>query len=81
MQEVYLDKETTLELLAALAEDNPHLRKATEQERIDLYEITGGNPLPAPFSTPRPRAMIRSNTSSATSWTPSRRAKPLCWPP
>jgi hypothetical protein len=41
----HLDKDAALELLEELAKDNPHLHKATAQERIALYENTGGNPL------------------------------------
>jgi tetratricopeptide (TPR) repeat protein len=34
-----------LDLMAALAQNNRHLARATERERQDLYEITNGNPL------------------------------------
>ncbi|HWT02623.1 MAG TPA: DUF4062 domain-containing protein [Pyrinomonadaceae bacterium] len=34
-----------LKLIAKLSESNRHLARATEKERQDLYEITGGNPL------------------------------------
>jgi tetratricopeptide (TPR) repeat protein len=40
-----LDQKAALELLAELAQDRPLLAKATEQERLHLYEETGGNPL------------------------------------
>ena len=41
-----LDQKAALELLAELAPDRPLLAKATELERLHLYEETGGNPLP-----------------------------------
>jgi tetratricopeptide (TPR) repeat protein len=34
-----------LDLIAELATSNRHLARASEKERHDLYEITGGNPL------------------------------------
>jgi len=34
-----------LDLMAALAQNNRHLARATERERHELYEITNGNPL------------------------------------
>jgi tetratricopeptide (TPR) repeat protein len=40
-----LDQKAALELLAELAPDRPLLAKATEPERLHLYEETGGNPL------------------------------------
>lgn len=40
-----LERQEALDLLAELAKNNRHLRKATEAERGDLYEITQGNPL------------------------------------
>lgn len=40
-----LDQKAALELLAELAPDRPLLAKATELERLHLYEETGGNPL------------------------------------
>jgi hypothetical protein len=40
-----LDQKAALELLAELATDRPLLAKATELERLHLYEETGGNPL------------------------------------
>jgi tetratricopeptide (TPR) repeat protein len=40
-----LDQEAALELIAELATDRPLLAKATAEERIHLYEETGGNPL------------------------------------
>uniref|UniRef100_UPI004055CFBD phosphorylase family protein n=1 Tax=Candidatus Electronema sp. TaxID=2698783 RepID=UPI004055CFBD len=40
-----LERQDAFALLDELAKDNPHLSKATAQERGDLYEITGGNPL------------------------------------
>ncbi|TAL12768.1 MAG: tetratricopeptide repeat protein [Nitrospirae bacterium] len=40
-----LDRDAALALIAELATDRPLLAKATAQERIHLYEETGGNPL------------------------------------
>jgi tetratricopeptide (TPR) repeat protein len=40
-----LDHRAALALLAELAQDRPLLAKATEPERLHLYEETGGNPL------------------------------------
>jgi tetratricopeptide (TPR) repeat protein len=40
-----LDQQAALALLAELAIDRPLLAKATEAERVHLYEETGGNPL------------------------------------
>jgi tetratricopeptide (TPR) repeat protein len=40
-----LDQDAALSLLAELAVDRPLLGKATMEERIHLYEETGGNPL------------------------------------
>jgi tetratricopeptide (TPR) repeat protein len=40
-----LKQEDALELIAKLATRNKHLAKATEQERLSLYETTRGNPL------------------------------------
>jgi tetratricopeptide (TPR) repeat protein len=34
-----------LDLIAELSKSNRHLARATDKERQDLYEITGGNPL------------------------------------
>jgi len=40
-----LDQDAALELIAELAADRPLLAKASAEERINLYEETGGNPL------------------------------------
>jgi tetratricopeptide (TPR) repeat protein len=40
-----LERKDALELLAELSKNNRHLKKTTEQEHSDLYEITNGNPL------------------------------------
>ncbi len=40
-----LEQDAALALIAELAADRPLLAKATEKERIHLYEETGGNPL------------------------------------
>lgn len=40
-----LDQDAALELIAELATDRPLLAKASAEERIHLYEETGGNPL------------------------------------
>ncbi|MBI3821638.1 MAG: TIR domain-containing protein, partial [Planctomycetes bacterium] len=40
-----LEKPAALELLAELAQDRPLLAKASDAERVQLYEQTGGNPL------------------------------------
>jgi len=40
-----LDAQAALDYLAELSEGRPHLQKATEAERRQLYEETGGNPL------------------------------------
>lgn len=40
-----LERQDALDLLTALAEDNRHLRKATEEEQDMLYGVTNGNPL------------------------------------
>jgi tetratricopeptide (TPR) repeat protein len=40
-----LERSDALQLISKLAESNKHLAKATEAERIELYEITRGNPL------------------------------------
>jgi class 3 adenylate cyclase/tetratricopeptide (TPR) repeat protein len=40
-----LEKQAALGYLAELAEGRPHLQKATDTERVQLYEETGGNPL------------------------------------
>jgi tetratricopeptide (TPR) repeat protein len=40
-----LDPQAALDYLAELSEGRPHLQKATETERRQLYEETGGNPL------------------------------------
>lgn len=40
-----LEQDATLALITELAIDRPLLAKATAQERIHLYEETGGNPL------------------------------------
>jgi len=40
-----LAQREALDLMAALAENNRHLARATEQDRQSLYEITNGNPL------------------------------------
>ncbi|MCP4537880.1 MAG: tetratricopeptide repeat protein, partial [Chloroflexi bacterium] len=40
-----LERQDALDLLAALAEDNRHLHKATEEEQDMLYGVTNGNPL------------------------------------
>ncbi|MBI3364818.1 MAG: NACHT domain-containing protein, partial [Ignavibacteriae bacterium] len=40
-----LDQDAALALIADLATDRPLLAKATAEERIHLYEETGGNPL------------------------------------
>ena len=40
-----LEQKDALALMAALAQNNRHLTRATERERQDLYEITNGNPL------------------------------------
>ncbi|MCW5201623.1 hypothetical protein VU12_01650 [Desulfobulbus sp. US4] len=40
-----LERQDALDLLTALAEDNRHLRKATEEEQYMLYGVTNGNPL------------------------------------
>jgi tetratricopeptide (TPR) repeat protein len=40
-----LDQDAALELIAELATDRPLLAKAFAEERIHLYEETGGNPL------------------------------------
>lgn len=40
-----LDQDAALELIAELAVDRPLLAKASAEERIHLYEETGGNPL------------------------------------
>jgi len=40
-----LSRDEALQLIAHLAERNPRLARASQQEREDLYEITQGNPL------------------------------------
>lgn len=40
-----LERDDALKLIARIAERNRHLAKTTEAERIELYEITRGNPL------------------------------------
>ena len=40
-----LERADALQLIAKIAERNRHVAKTTEAERIDLYEITRGNPL------------------------------------
>jgi nucleoside phosphorylase/tetratricopeptide (TPR) repeat protein len=40
-----LDRKDALALIADLATRNPHLAKASEQERDDLYETANGSPL------------------------------------
>ena len=40
-----LERQGALDLLAALAEHNRHLRQATAEEREMLYGVTNGNPL------------------------------------
>lgn len=40
-----LDPQAALAYLAELSDGRPHLQKATEAERRQLYEETGGNPL------------------------------------
>jgi len=40
-----LELKDALDLMAELAKTNRHLARASDKERQDLYEITGGNPL------------------------------------
>ncbi len=40
-----LERADALELIASIAKRNRHLAKTTEAERLELYEITRGNPL------------------------------------
>lgn len=40
-----LERADALQLIARIAERNRHLAKTTEAERVELYEITRGNPL------------------------------------
>ncbi len=40
-----LERADALDLIASIAKRNRHLAKTTEAERIELYEITRGNPL------------------------------------
>jgi tetratricopeptide (TPR) repeat protein len=40
-----LERDDALQLIASIAKRNRHLAKTTEAERIELYEITRGNPL------------------------------------
>ncbi len=40
-----LERADALQLIAKIAERNRHVAKTTEAERIELYEITRGNPL------------------------------------
>lgn len=40
-----LEKRDALDLMEELTKNNRYLRKATEEERLNLYEITNGNPL------------------------------------
>ncbi len=40
-----LERDDALQLIASIAKRNRHVAKTTEAERIELYEITRGNPL------------------------------------
>ncbi len=40
-----LERDATLDLIGTIAKRNRHIAKTTEAERVDLYEMTRGNPL------------------------------------
>ena len=84
-----LDQQAALALLAELAADRPLLEKASEADRIHLYEETGGSPLLLRWIAGQLGKSRCRTISSALSFSAAHRAtmtrwsssSAICWRP